>query len=349
MVVVDELSFKFVENEGFRSFSNQLEPRFKVPSRTTISKYCINLFTSERKKLKKQLRSERICLTTDTWTSIQKYGYMCLTGHWIDKEWRLQKRILNFVRIIDHTGEGLGNEILNCITEWGIKKIFTITMDNASVNDVVARYLTRKTKEWKSTILEHEFLQVRCSAHILNLIVKEGLSEYNESIEKIRLAIKYVKGSSQRLEKFKKCVANAEISCKSLLCLDVETRWNSTYLMLETAIKFEKAFNELEDQTNFDILNWWRLNSYRFPILSQVARDVLAIPVSTVASESAFSTGGRILDPFRSSLAPKTVEALICARDWLCCKSNLNEIEEMLIDVDKYEELDKGSVFAILH
>ncbi|KAK8925918.1 hypothetical protein KSP39_PZI018497 [Platanthera zijinensis] len=103
----------------------------------------------------------------------------------------------------------------------------------------------------------------------------------------------------------------------------------------------------LKLQTNFDILNWWRLNSYRFPILSQVARDVLAIPVSTVASESGFSTGGRILDPFRSSLAPKTAEALICARDWLRCKSNLNEIEEMLIDVDKYEELDKGSVFAL--
>ncbi|KAK8941211.1 hypothetical protein KSP39_PZI009971 [Platanthera zijinensis] len=106
----------------------------------------------------------------------------------------------------------------------------------------------------------------------------------------------------------------------------------------------------LKMQLNFDILNWWKVNSTRFPILSEIARDVLAIPISTVASESAFSTGGRILDPFRSSLAPKTVEALVCCRDWLRCKTSLNEIEEMMIDTEKYEELDKGKpIFSLYY
>ena len=45
------------------------------------------------------------------------------------------------------------------------------------------------------------------------------------------------------------------------------------------------------DIEGFDILDWWRVNSSKYRILSQVARDVLAILVSTVASESAFSTG----------------------------------------------------------
>lgn len=62
----------------------------------------------------------------------------------------------------------------------------------------------------------------------------------------------------------------------------------------------------------FDILGWWKTNSTRFNVLSCMARDILAIPVSSVASESAFSTGRRVIDPFRSSLKPKTVEALIC-------------------------------------
>ena len=52
-------------------------------------------------------------------------------------------------------------------------------------------------------------------------------------------------------------------------------------------------------------------------MLSKLARDVLAIPVSTITSESAFSTGGRILDPFRSSLSPLMVQNLVCAQDWL--------------------------------
>ena len=65
----------------------------------------------------------------------------------------------------------------------------------------------------------------------------------------------------------------------------------------------------------FDILDWWGVNSSRYRILSQVARDVLAIPVSNVASESAFSIGGRVLDPFHSSLSPNTVEALVCRQN----------------------------------
>jgi len=60
---------------------------------------------------------------------------------------------------------------------------------------------------------------------------------------------------------------------------------------------------------DFDILNWWKVNTPKYPTLAAIARDVLAIPISTVASESAFSNGGRVLDTFRSSLSPLTVEA----------------------------------------
>ena len=67
----------------------------------------------------------------------------------------------------------------------------------------------------------------------------------------------------------------------------------------------------------FDLCPWWKENAPRYPILSKVAKDMFAIPVSTVASESAFSLGSRIVDPFRSSLTPKMVEALVCSCDWL--------------------------------
>ena len=52
-------------------------------------------------------------------------------------------------------------------------------------------------------------------------------------------------------------------------------------------------------------------------MLSKVAKDVLVVPVSTVASKSAFSTGGRIINPFRSSLSPLMVQNLLCSQNCL--------------------------------
>ncbi|KAA0037104.1 transposase [Cucumis melo var. makuwa] len=52
----------------------------------------------------------------------------------------------------------------------------------------------------------------------------------------------------------------------------------------------------IRTEGDFDILQWWKMNSDRFEVLGHTARDILAIPVSTIAFESTFSTGGRVVD-----------------------------------------------------
>ncbi|KAL0439263.1 UNVERIFIED_CONTAM: Zinc finger BED domain-containing protein DAYSLEEPER [Sesamum latifolium] len=76
----------------------------------------------------------------------------------------------------------------------------------------------------------------------------------------------------------------------------------------------EARFSRAE---TFNILDWWKTNSSRLPLLAKIARDILAVPATTVASESAFSIGGRVIDESRTCLLPDAVEALIVADDWI--------------------------------
>jgi hypothetical protein len=76
---------------------------------------------------------------------------------------------------------------------------------------------------------------------------------------------------------------------------------------------------------NVDILDYWSKSAARYPQLARMARDILAIPVSSVASESAFSLSKKVITPSRSSLSPKTVEGLMCLQDWYRSKLQKKE------------------------
>ena len=82
--------------------------------------------------------------------------------------------------------------------EWGINGIFTLTVDNASSNGATIKFLENVTKDWEGNVLEHEFLHMRCCAHILNLIVGDGMREIDASIAKVHEAVRYVKSSPNR-------------------------------------------------------------------------------------------------------------------------------------------------------
>jgi hypothetical protein len=71
------------------------------------------------------------------------------------------------------------------------------------------------------------------------------------------------------------------------------------------------------DDESFDILDWWKMHASKYPTLAAMARDILTVTASTVPSESAFSTNGRIINDHWTRLAGSMVEALLCFQDWL--------------------------------
>lgn len=88
-----------------------------------------------------------------------------------------------------------------------------------------------------------------------------------------------------------------------------------------TFVKFEldhylkdKVIQRTDD---FNILAWWKTNGPKYPTLMMMARDILAISVFTMASESIFSASGRLVSPHCNRLHPKSLEVLMCAQSWL--------------------------------
>ncbi|XP_038896681.1 zinc finger BED domain-containing protein RICESLEEPER 2-like [Benincasa hispida] len=219
MIIIDELPFKFVENQGFKRFVNGtltlVEPNFVLPSRKTIAKDILGIYDITKETLKDIFvkKGYKVPLTTDTWSSIQNMNYLVLITHFIDKVWKLHKRILNFTQIENHREERIGKEVEKYLKQWSIERVMTLTVDNASLNDTAIAYLKKRFKH--------------------RLVLDD--------------VVRFVRTSPARLATFKKCIKEGNIDSKSMLCLDVPTRWNSIYLMLEAAVKFEKAFERLKD------------------------------------------------------------------------------------------------------
>ncbi|KAL5710386.1 Ulp1 peptidase [Ranunculus cassubicifolius] len=516
MIIKHEYPFTMVDHEYFRAFITNLQPLFKLVTRNTVKSDILTIFRDEKESLYRffETFSGRISFTTDLWTSETQDAYLCLTAHYIDNDWNLQKKILNFVMMEgSHSSNEITKVIMACLLDWNVdKKVNTITLDNASTNDAMVRKVRDMLNRDNSLVLGGRFMHVRCTAHVLNLIVRDGLSVIAQALYDIRESCKFVKASPQRKLKWKSAVDQVRVETTKKICLDVATRWNSTYKMLKRALKYKEAFcrlaqreedfltnpsledwemakviceclkifydstkavsgteyptaniyfpevceihvsllqwlkhenplvvsmaermfekfkkywsvcslilavavvldprfkimfvqfyynliygadhktyvtevqstlfelyNEYASQPNptqssqwsnisvgesstgnglnkfkrfetwchkegydttsnkseleqyleepifpsdreFKILNRWKMNSLKYPTLSKLARDILTIPVSSVASESAFSTGGRVLNEYRSSLAPETLQALICSQNWL--------------------------------
>ncbi|KAL6570081.1 hypothetical protein OROMI_014595 [Orobanche minor] len=513
-VIINEVSFRAVEGKGFVNLLHELQPKFVIPNRKKVAGMVFELFLLEKAKLQS-----------------------VISGH----------------RMVEV-----------CLRDWGIEKLFSIVVDNASSNDTAIDYLKRRMKSENTLLFEGKYLHLRCACHILNLIVKDGLKELNASIKSIRNVVIFIHSSPSRLNKFREFATLAKFASTSTVPMDVKTRWNATYKMLDVALKYRRVFermseewlpfmnyfrerdekgkkrvgppgvedwenanafvyflknfydvtlelsasknptsqliyqsmialqieiekksnddsdpilkkvasamklkfakywgdwdnvnllifianvldprnklqmikvsikklganstkfqefidkikkgfvtlwaeykgindtldierrcvqiwcndgdgststggglwdelfndvqaqneeeqlqeisnevdkylaDEIEKRSNqsFNLLEWWRGSEARYPVLSMIAKDIFAIPSSTVASESAFSLGKRVVDPFRSSLSPKMVEDLVCTNDWLRAEFDFHKdpTEDELILYKEIEEIEK--------
>ncbi|KNA25128.1 hypothetical protein SOVF_009420, partial [Spinacia oleracea] len=122
--------------------------------------------------------------------------------------------------------------------------------------------------------------------------------------------------------KAESCLMKANDDARNAAMSNNQPRESDSLMMMPTKVVKSELESYLEEQlmprtTDLNVLEFWRTHETRYSTLARMARDILLIPISMVASESAFSTGGRLLDAYRSSLLLSVVEAIICLRDWV--------------------------------
>ena len=138
-----------------------------------------------------------------------------------------------------------------------------------------------------------------------------GTKKCEEIVTKLRLCINKLYDHYNVGQSSSQAQHSSELSQGSSIQIE-ETKSANLYFMNrfhkylssksdnESKSEFDRYLMEDVEKAsvNFDILNWWKVNLTKFQILAKIAQDVLVIPITTVASESGFSTGGRVLDPF---------------------------------------------------
>lgn len=250
-ILMHEHPFSIVEQEGFIYMMKTTNCLFQKISRGTIKNDCMAVYESEKKKLKSLLtKINKISLTTDCWKSnSQQIEYMVVTGHFIDSDWLLQKRVLSFVHVPPpRGGVELADALFKCIHEWGIEsKVFSLSVDNATYNDVVIRIMKSTFLSSGKLLLGGKLFHIRCCAHILNILVQDGLKEIKDITHNIRESVKFLKYSEARMQKFCEVVQQLKLHGRKLV-LDTPTRWNSTFEMLSIALKFKKVFPIFKDR-----------------------------------------------------------------------------------------------------
>ncbi|WOK97393.1 zinc finger BED domain-containing protein RICESLEEPER 2-like isoform X2 [Canna indica] len=251
MIIVNEYPLHMVEHPAFLSFVQSVQPRFNMVDVNVMECEVLSVYHKERLNLMQVFENMpgRISLTIGLWTTSQTLGYICLSGQCIDNDWKLHRRMLNFMMVTSpHSENALSEAIAVSLSDWNMKtKLFTITLDNnCSSHDIYSANLRDHLSNKNTLMLKGQLFVVRCYANILNVIAQDVIASIHGIVYNIRESVKFVKASPAREHKFSEIALQIEIPSMKALSLDVTTLWNTTFLMLDAALEYKEAFTFLE-------------------------------------------------------------------------------------------------------
>ncbi|KAM5527771.1 transposase-like protein [Fusarium oxysporum f. sp. phaseoli] len=245
-------------------------------SGSSVTREIHRLFEAKRDTIKAELRNAltAVHISFDLWTSPNRFAIMAVFAHFIDQLGHQQSRLLVLRRQFGaHSGENLAGSLIDIVHEWEIEgRVGCAISDNMTANDTCLYYMYQRLDPSMRPV-DIKARRMRCYGHTLNLVARaflfgkdaesfelesdingmRGLVEQDLDhwrtkgpIGKLRNIVKFIRSSPQRSEQFKR-VAREQDHEEYRLCeestaelevvMNSETRWNSTYMMIERALR----------------------------------------------------------------------------------------------------------------
>lgn len=252
-VIQDTLPFNHFDNPRLtRVIQNTLQPRYNQVSRHTLKRECMKIWKKAKQELVKGFENlnVNVNLTTDVWSAPHGLpgSYLCVTAHWVDPNtWQMMKRTIAFENFeYPHTARNLFYILRDVINYFKLQqKVFSIAFDNASNNNLAVKHLILKFQP----PMEGIFYHMRCVAHIINLVVQDGLGV---------MEINNAKNNFKNMLQDIFCCGKARYKLYMRLCKetdkpfltpnwDVPTRWNSTYKMFLCGLRQKETLQIFHD------------------------------------------------------------------------------------------------------
>lgn len=237
-IIVDMQPYTTVSGEGFKrlNFADPSGPkRYKLKSEKYFrSQLMPETYEKVQAKVVSLLmEADWISFTTDIWSNPPKTcSLLSFTAHFVRKEQRLKVVLAATVLEDDHTGDYVAEKLKEIAETYNIAtKVHLAVRDNA-------RNMVRATRV-------AEFTSLGCVAHTLQLTIHDAIF----SIAEVEMLIKKchkVVGHFHRSEQARRHLSTFQKSLnlpEHALFQDVETRWNSTYLMMERLLEQKNALN----------------------------------------------------------------------------------------------------------
>ncbi|XP_048334044.2 zinc finger BED domain-containing protein DAYSLEEPER [Ziziphus jujuba] len=249
MIIMHDYPLHMVEHPGFLAFVQNLQPRFNMVSFNTVQGDCVATYLMEKQNLIKFIDGipGRFCLTLDMWTSSQSVGFVFITGHFIDSDWKLQKRLLNVVmEPYPDSDTALSHAVAVCLHDWSLEnKLFSVTY-NQPLSETAFENIRPLLSIKNPLILNGQLCLGNCVARTFSSIAKDVLGAGQDIVKKIRKSVKYVKTSESHEEKFLELKQQLQVPSDRMLFLDDQTKWNTTYQMLVAASELKEVFSCLD-------------------------------------------------------------------------------------------------------